>query len=68
MLNTAEKRKSFSKSFMDLVYQRIKHGDAEHQKWLKNECRKLEGSLFLLLETSTLEDPGSNRVPKSKTR
>ena len=63
MLNTFEKRQVFAKSFMDLVYERIKHGDAEHQQWLKDECIKLEGSLQLLLETAALEHPQSN--PKS---
>lgn len=27
--------------FMDFVYQRIAHGDAEHMRWLKEECEKL---------------------------
>lgn len=46
-----------AKSFMDLVYERIKHGDAEHQQWLKDECIKLEGSLLAILETTTCKLP-----------
>lgn len=31
--------------FMHLVYQRIKHGDEKHEKWLKDECFNLVAEL-----------------------
>jgi t-SNARE complex subunit (syntaxin) len=38
-------------AFMDLVYNRIKHGDEKHQEWLRQECTRLADSLDTHLET-----------------
>lgn len=51
------------KDIMDLVYERIKHGDESHQKWLRDECIKIQ----LELEdanrlTRAARHPDSHRV------
>lgn len=57
MLTTDEQCRTFAKGFMDLVFERIKSGDDEHQSWLKDECFMLEKSLAALLATAAAEHP-----------
>ena len=36
-------RNKDSKSFYKRLYKHLKHGDREHQKWLKNKINEFEG-------------------------
>lgn len=41
-----EASKVFSYNLLDYVYESIKHGDDEHQKWLKDKIEEVKREIF----------------------
>lgn len=43
--NPIEAARDYAKYILDATYQHIKHGDDEHQKWLKDKLEELKKEL-----------------------